>query len=864
MNSATQTDDFADIATPHPPAQGTTPVDDFADIAKPPAAIQAGGKLPDQAPTPKTGIIDKVKAEAQKPGTEIVSDLTPAPIRGAGKEAMREVAGLLDLGRKLDEYVTPAATRDAGGGKVLDAEKKASDWLKEGTDVNGLWEGIGALGEQVGEIALPETWLGKLGEGVRVAKGAEEAIHAVSDADKIAEFSSYLKKTIGGTEEELAPHIQAFKEYLKTAAAKAPQVAESGPKEISSFLDKYPKIKALVGLGVKSVAEGTKAAAEQGAQTYVHTGSADEAKRAAEVGGVAGGAVGVAAEIPVGKFFKNVLRNRFNIDEVQTEKVIGETKKANAKISEDADKIHADNVEAIKQARDAGNEADATRLEHEDVVSGQQAVEAKRTNLTDAMAKTQNAISRRVQAINDSAKSYFKKGFDDVRAKLDAPDPETGRPHTISYADLDEDVEKVEHEIKGSRENVKQFQDIAKKAQGSGESNLSREDLEMMSPSERREAMDLPSAKYSDLDGYYQEVGRTIGNPATASDVRQALVKFRELLGKRMQDLADEVDPALGKQHALLRRQYKEYAGGFKDYSGPSDSGSPVAKSLQAKDSYNATKPYMDLKQPAEKLRGKKILTGDTTKPETQFTEKTIVGPDGKETPAWKFRKDTHALVDHMRNLQEGLDSLPKPKKLAEETAASAENLAKSRTAARDAANPKLTPEPATTPATPDLLKAEKEAKLHDAAHNLSKFGTWLAVMGPVGAIATFLKTGDIKKSGEVLAGGIAGGLITPYVLTKLLDNPKVVESLTKVSRKDLQLLSALPPSERAGVEDGMKKLADEAVASGKLKAERIPWLRIIASKGAVSATSPSSQQPTSDSNEDIEKDLQQMQQGVQ
>ena len=132
-----------------------------------------------------------------------------------------------------------------------------------------------------------------------------------------------------------------------------------------------------------------------------------------------------------------------------------------------------------------------------------------------------------------------------------------------------------------------------------------------------------------------------------------------------MQDLADEVDPAVGKQHALLRRQYKQYAEGFKDYTGPSGSASPVAKGLQAKDTFNATKPYEGL-QPEEAKRAKGLLVGDTTKPETQFIAKEITGPDGETQPAWKYRKQTHQLIEHMRNIQAGLDALPKPEKLEE------------------------------------------------------------------------------------------------------------------------------------------------------------------------------------------------------
>ena len=78
--------------------------------------------------------------------------------------------------------------------------------------------------------------------------------------------------------------------------------------------------------------------------------------------------------------------------------------------------------------------------------------------------------------------------------------------------------------------------------------------------------------------------------------------------------------------------------------------------------------------------------------------------------------------------------------------------------------------------------------------------------MGPVGALATFLRTGDPKKAAEGGLAGVGAGLVTPYMLSKLLDNPAVVKSLTTVTRKDLQLLSSLPTDQRAGVEKAIRR----------------------------------------------------------
>jgi hypothetical protein len=737
---------------------------------------------------------------------------------GAVKAASGVGASVEDLVAGADRLV-----RKVTGTKLTGPEESLQISAAKPTD--GVQAGAGYAGEQVGElIAIPEEIPGKLAEITRLGEGVD----ALSKIERV--------------------------------------------KEITQLLDKYPALKTAVGIGLKVVGQGAKAGVEQGGQALVHSGGdVEQTKQAAEFGALGGGAAATAPDLlgAAGQFSKNVLRNRFNIDEAATEKVVKEAQKANEKIATDADKVHADNVEKIRQARDSGNEADAARLEHDNVVQNQQAIEAKRQNLLDARASVRKSIQQRVQAISQAAKDYFKKNFAEVAAKLDAPDPETGEPHTVAYADLDADIEKAEEKIKGKRENVPIFQDIGKKAQGVGEGSgkkMTPLEIAELDPDERETlGASLPGAKYSDLDGYYQEAGRAIGNPATLPDVRQALVEFREALGKRMQDLADEVDPKVGDKHKLLRKQYREYAEGFKDATGPSDSGSATAKSLNAKDPYNATKPYLDLKEPEEVSRNKKMLVGNTSKPETQLTDKQIVGPDGKPQPAWRFRKDTHALIDHARNIEDGLGSLPTSEDLAKQTQKSADKLAESRAAARDAANPKLDEEPPLQVTDPQALRDIKATQLHQTAHNLSKFGTWMAVMGPVSAIATFLKTGDVKKSAEIGVGALAGGLVTPYLLSKLLDNPAVVRSLASVSRKDLQQLAALPADQRAGVEQAIKQLADEAVRKGKLKTEKIPWFRILGGEAAKAATKPA---PKSDnqgeSEEDIQRDLNAMQGATQ
>jgi len=526
------------------------------------------------------------------------------------------------------------------------------------------------------------------------------------------------------------------------------------------------------------------------------------------------------------------------------------------------EKIDADNKAARLQAKSATaaaqREANAeepfvegdtvvtsARKAHDDLVDRQQKVEVKRTKLADSLERTRQAIAQRVQAINDAAKSYFKREFADVSKRLDAPDPETGKAHTISYATLDGDVDEAEGQFKGSRENVRLFEDIGKRAGGvqdKGEGGLKTgrtgkgarhaptpRELEDLADDEREmlekygaAGEELPGAKYSDLDGYYQEAGRIIGNPATAPDVRQAVVKFREKLGQRMQKLAEEVDPDVAKKHSLLRRQYKEYARGFRDYTGPSESGSPIAKGLQAEDYYNATKPYQELK-PAEAKRAKAILEGDSTKPETQFTDKQISGE-----PSYRYRKQTHKLIEHMHNLQTGLEELPSPEELRKEADKSAERLADARTKARDLAStrpeqkeftpaeyPK--PKPGKPVEVPEINTRELRDKfVTDKLRNwttVNKFQIARLVAAPIGTVIAALTA---HPSLEVTGLAWSAGELTPFVLQRLLDRPGVREWFTRPPTAELETLQKVPHADRVRIADGMRSMVKEAEREGK------------------------------------------------
>lgn len=692
--------------------------------------------------------------------------------------------------------------------------------LAADTPTEGFWQNVGAGGEQVGELAVvPES---KLAEGAEVGKAAKTALTVVE--------------------------------------------------------------------------QGLRAAGEQGAQQYVKSGGdTGQAKTAAEWGGAFGAVTPLAQSVLRGgaRLLSESIGQRFDIDPFSVGKQL-------KKLDDETATVHDENLKKIKEAKDAEQAANAKRvpgtdvshsqgkealrsaaLEHEDAAMKAAAAKTKVQIVSDALAKTRQVVMDRVQTINQAAKDYFKTNFAEIEKLLDAPDPETGNPRTVSYADLDGLVDEAEGKVKGSRANVGLFEDIGKKARGLGESAegktgkyakhvLTPDELEELAPDERamlgkyaKDGTALPGAKYSDLDGYYQEAGRIIGNPSTAPDVRQAVVEFRKLLAERMQKLADEVDPAIGKRHALLRKQYRAYAEAFKDYTGPASSGSPLALGVQAKDADNATEKYLKL-SPAEARRTEQMLVGDSSKPETQFAGKTI-----GEQSAWKYRKQTNQLIEHMRNLQTGLERTTKAADTAQKEADdAADALAKARTKVRSLQPVQKTPVPTMTP---EQLRQFKVDTLANLSHNLGKFGTWVAIGGLIGGTTGFIRglaTGKGTEGAlEEGATGVVVGVITPHMLTKMLSQPKVVESLTRLSRDDLQKLMALSPAQRGPTETLVKMLADEAVREGKLTASQIPWLRILggtaARKAGIAMQPTPTQTAPGESEQDIDKQLEEQEQTV-
>lgn len=239
----TNLDPFAAIAKPAaqptaPPAGG----DPFASIAKAPPTSSGSGGIGDF-------VNDKIEGEDPDPtwapnglerGIEHVAG-------GAIKSGASLAGTLLDLGAKMDRKLIPNVV--AQHPEIMKHVQDASNWLRTGSQTNGFWEGVGAIGEQALEYL-----------------GTDGLLKIVGGAGLAAE----------GT----------------TAAARTAQTLKNA-QQVSQTLATNPKLAGLVAIGLKA----TQDAAVVGGQTYLHTEDPEQAAIAAGTGGAvrAGGeALGAA------------------------------------------------------------------------------------------------------------------------------------------------------------------------------------------------------------------------------------------------------------------------------------------------------------------------------------------------------------------------------------------------------------------------------------------------------------------------------------------------------------------------------------------------------------------------------------------
>jgi hypothetical protein len=802
--------------------------------------------------------------------------------------------------KKLHPHATDEEAEDAvqKGYRALksELETKTEEWadstakkLQSGGSPEGIWENIGSLGTQVGEIAIPEGWLGKLAEGSKVAETVR---------------------------------------------------ASTKMREISEFLGKYPRIKALVSFGAKTAGAGAKGAAEQGAQTYVETGGdAKQAEEAAMIGGGVGAVAHVGTEaIKTGAgIAKKAVRGIVGTGESQSAEMVRDTAKSNKAEIADAEKKTADNqakyeldVQATKdenarleqEARDKTSkrnekaegrhkriltkqeeehqakvdeiaaqntkaeqeasqktaEAQQTaKDEYERTVTESKDLESKRGRLARQEITLRDRLSRRLQDIKTKAKAYTDGQWDAIRKAV-------GKA-TTPIEPLIETVDRAKSKFEGSKEKVREFEDILARAQHDGatddlleataRSNFGKPYIKLETIQKatvdravkeaeenyaraRGETIENATIDYTHLRGYSSELGKLLRTDALGRNVNNLdadVIHALSIVKNKVDGMVDEManDAGMGAKLKKAKADYRTYKQVFYEPTGMSKSGSPVAQGLGAVEAFNSTQPFLS-DQPEVASRMRQMLVGRESGP--------------------YYDPNAGKLLDQLRAVADERKSLPKPGKTPEYAEPKPVE-AKTKEPPKppkppeyippEPVEPKLKPEPKPPEPTkpelkklsPEKLREQREENIYQFAKKLQHFGPYMAtgaVGGFIGGLSS-LATGnkDIPKAIET--GAVAGSalLLAPYAIRTLLEKPWVIEKLTKPTLQDLKQLEKLPRDQREGVEVALAQLSKEAEKRGIIK-KPSRWMVVLASEGAKKLAQGEESKPTPGEDEEQKK----------
>lgn len=433
-------------------------------------------------------------------------------------------------------------------------------------------------------------------------------------------------------------------------------------------------------------------------------------------------------------------------------------------------KNHAEKSQSVEEENAAQQaEYESAKTEAEKIEKMAKEKETRRGELARNIQQQSARLVERIKSVQakwkDStalqrAKGYqptgiLDKGFDQLR--------KANAKSQGSSADLAAAVKKAEQKITGSSENVKIFKDILSK-----------------NPSTN-------PPTWTDLQGYYTELGKSLSGGGLPSDIYQAMRSLQGDIANQMQGMANS--NGVGTLWRQLRAQYRDYMQTFEEGTGANHSGSPIAQALNAKDPTYAVKP-LGAKEVAQRIRNDL----------SRFDP--VVGGVGGAAK----------LFDNFTNANRELDSLGKPTKVSDipvapvpKEAPNAPNLQARPTPPNPVtvAPPERVPVPdRPVEAIPEIKKIGSEeiqqakeealrkhtAKIRSSLDKAALYITGYRTLVSVGRALT----GDAHALSQLppdIGEGIAlaaGG----HGLTMLLESPKVVRYLTKPTAADLAAIT--------------------------------------------------------------------------
>lgn len=229
-----------------------------------------------------------------------------------------------------------------------------------------------------------------------------------------------------------------------------------------------------------------------------------------------------------------------------------------------------------------------------DLNEARKAQVAERTQLV-------NDITINGEALATNLKELEKRVRGEGGAKFEAVNKAVGTT-PADAAPINAAVRHAEKNIlKGSPENIKIFKSILDDTRPP-EASAIQTNMGMLTPDhplyqqlmERGviEAPTMEPIRFSDLQGYYTELGTRIRTHDLPGDVYHALKYVRDQgIGAQMQAMADTA--GVGKDLTAARAFWREYSDVFHDMRAISQGGSPVARSFRAIDPDYAVSPFV-------------------------------------------------------------------------------------------------------------------------------------------------------------------------------------------------------------------------------------------------------------------------------
>lgn len=483
---------------------------------------------------------------------------------------------------------------------------------------------------------------------------------------------------------------------------------------------------------------GRKGATQEMAESFVKQ-PLESAETMAGQSAVMGGATEGLKAIP--KVGETLARTATRTGPSVTKELVKDTSEANAAALEknkaDVAKAEADRKVDLKKHFEKTKEA------------------KEQNQATEAAQSRKTALTRGVEQLDERFKDDLKNTELDVRkkagAKYDAVREKVGGL-TVPNSDLASAVRDAEKNISGSTENIKIFRDILSKHPAEEPEFIEYQgaDIPKGHPlydvlKEQGGISGAAPATFSDLQGYYSELGRALSKGNLPDDVFRAIRDLHQNIGNMMQGLSDQA--GVGPQFSEARNFYRQYMQTFRDYS------SPLYKAMKATERGKSIAALAGMDQTGIEALAK-------YNPELAQRANTVRG----------YQAEAKAPVS-----RKAIKSLPKlgPKETVpppETKTIGAEDIQKAK-------------QDSLAKQTDRIRKYTTHAAMYVTTYR-SLVAIGRAMAGDVSALGQL--PADLAEGAAVVAGG--------HGLAAFLENPKIVNMLTKATEADV---AQIPPEMR-------------------------------------------------------------------